>query len=82
MRKAVYKGKIRDRRTNQVDMFYEYRGREYIVTDTHNGYGFDDEIARQHKYEQERIDREIESKSKPIETGTFDIDKVFELLGW
>lgn len=61
--KATYKGKVRDKNGYAVHLFYEYRGREYMVTDEHNGYS--EPMYVKHKYEQERIDREIERESMP-----------------
>lgn len=61
--KATYKGKVRDRNGYAVHLFYEYRGREYIITDEHNGYS--ETLSTKHKNEQARIDREIEEESKP-----------------
>lgn len=57
--KAIYKGKHKDRYSDSVDLVYEYRGHEYIVTDTHNGYAFNS-LAKQHKRAQEEIDYKIE----------------------
>lgn len=64
MAKAIYKGKVHDRFTPAVHLFYEYRGHEYMVTDEHNGYS--EPMWVKHKNEQERIDREIEDAKKPI----------------
>lgn len=65
--KAEYIGKSRDKYSNHggyaVYLFYKYRGREYMITDTHNGYS--ETLAEQHKREQERIDREIKEENKP-----------------
>lgn len=55
MNRATYKGKVRDRYSNAVTLFYEYRGQEYMVTDEHNGYS--ETMAQKHRAEQERIDR-------------------------
>ena len=63
MKKATYKGKVKDRYSRAVHLFYEYRGHEYMITDEHNGYS--ETIAEKHRKEQERIDREIEEASKP-----------------
>ena len=66
MKKAKYLGKYVYKYTvrgvHPVDLFYEYRGREYIVTDMHNGI---DDLAAQHAAEQARIDRLIEKEAKP-----------------
>lgn len=63
MSKAKYLGKVYDKNGYAVHLFYEYRGHEYMITDEHNGYS--EPLWVKHKYEQERIDRMIEEKSKP-----------------
>lgn len=63
MHKAKFTGKVRDRNGYAVHLFYEYRGREYMITDEHNGYS--EPIWVKHKNEQERIDRIIEEEAKP-----------------
>ena len=63
--KATYKGKVHDRFSRAVYLFYEYRGHEYMVTDEHNGYS--EEMWVKHRHEQERIDREIEEAQKPVQ---------------
>lgn len=63
MNKATFKGKCFDRNGYAVHLFYEYRGREYMVTDEHNGYS--EPMWVKHRNEQERIDREIEEEKKP-----------------
>lgn len=60
--KAIFKGKVRDENGYAVHLFYEYRGYEYMVTDGHNGYS--EPMREKHRYEQERIDRLIESKKE------------------
>lgn len=50
-KKAIYKGKVRDRNGYAVHLFYEYRGREYMITDENNGYS--EPLWVKHKYEQE-----------------------------
>lgn len=61
-RKATYKGKVRDRNGYAVHLFYEYRGREYMITDEHNGYS--EPMWVKHKNEQDRIDEIIEFEKK------------------
>lgn len=63
MAKAIYKGRVKDRYTDAVHLFYEYKGKEYIVTDEHNGYS--EPMWVKHKNEQERIDRELEQAKQP-----------------
>lgn len=62
MYKAVYKGKTRDKNGYAVHLFYEYRGREYMITDEHNGYS--EPMWVKHKNEQERIDKIIEFENE------------------
>ena len=61
--KAKYIGKVKDKNGYAVHLFYEYKGREYMVTDEHNGYS--EPMWVKHKNEQERIDREIKEAQKP-----------------
>lgn len=78
-RKAKFIGKCYDKNGYAVHLFYEYRGREYMITDCHNGYSED--MATQHRAEQQRIDYEIEHPETK-ETGTFNIDDIWEVLQW
>lgn len=61
--KATYKGKVRDRYSDAVHLFYEYRGYEYMVTDEHNGYS--EPMWVKHQNEQREIDERIEINSRP-----------------
>ena len=61
--KAKFKGKVRDANGYAVHLFYEYRGREYMITDMHNGCS--ETMAEQHRYEQKRIDKLIELENAP-----------------
>lgn len=69
--KAIYKGKTYDKYSNHgghaVHLFYEYREHEYMITDSHNGAY--EPLWKQHKQEQQRIDREIAEKEKETQTG-------------
>ncbi len=67
MNRAIYKGKYRDKYGYAVHLFYEYKGYEYMVTDTHNG--AHEPLWEQHRDEQRRIDREIAEKEKTAKTG-------------
>lgn len=58
MRKSTYKGKVRDRNGYAVHLLYEYRGREYMITDEHNGYS--ETMAEKHRKEQDRIDEMLD----------------------
>lgn len=65
--KAEYIGKVTDKYPTHgghaVNLFYRYRGHEYMVTDMHNGYS--ETLAEQHKREQKKIDRIIEEQFNP-----------------
>lgn len=63
MAKAEYIGKAYDRNGYAVHLFYKYRGREYMITDERNGYSVP--LSAKHKWEQERIDKEIADEAKP-----------------
>ena len=63
------------------ELFYEYRGKEYMLTVYNNGY-MQEPLYKQHAEEQLKIDKIIENENKPIEQGTFDIDAIFNVLGW
>lgn len=58
--KATYKGKVHDKYSDAVHLFFEYRGHEYMVTDTHNGHS--EPMHKKHQYEQSRIDHLIGSE--------------------
>ena len=63
------------------ELFYEYRGKEYMLTVYNNGY-MQEPLYKQHAEEQLKIDKIIENENKPIKQGTFDIDEIFNVLGW
>ena len=65
MKKATYKGKVRDKNGYAVHLFYEYRGITYMITDEHNGYS--ETMATKHYLEQKRIDEMLEQKSNSTE---------------
>ena len=72
--KATYTGKVRDRNGYAVHLFYEYRGREYMVTDNHNGcYA---PLAEQHRWNQGRIDKAIEEERKERTGKHFDLSVI------
>lgn len=80
MLKAKFVGKVRDRNGYAVHLFYTYRGREYMITDEHNGYS--QTMAEKHREEQTRIDKGIEMEKNPknMDEGQFDLDEIFNLL--
>lgn len=66
---------------NYVYMDYEYRGREYTVYE--NLTKGNEPLAWQHKNHQDEIDKRIEQESNNKQDGKpFDIDEVWEILGW
>ena len=80
MKKAIYKGKTRDKNGYAVHLFYEYRGHEYMITDENNGYS--EPIWVKHKNEQERIDKIIELENAPKKpyNAEKDAERGFELF--
>lgn len=52
-----------------------------MLTAYNNGY-MQEPLYMQHKKEQMQIDETIENENKPIKPGTFDIDEIFNVLGW
>ena len=69
MAKAKFTGKVKDRNGYAVHLFYEYKGREYMITDEHNGYS--EPMYVKHQNEQARIDREIEEEKRPVKEWTY-----------
>ena len=64
-----------------TELFYEYRGKEYMLTAYNNGY-MQEPLYKQHAEEQLKIDKIIENENKPIKQGTFNVDEIFNILGW
>ena len=52
-----------------------------MLTVYNNGY-MQEPLYKQHAEEQLKIDKNIENENKPIKQGTFDIDEIFNVLGW
>ena len=73
--KAKYLGKSYGKYNHYIYLHYEYRGFEYDVVDTQTGEAFD-EFYKQHKFEQENIDRRIENASKAPETRSDNFDDI------
>lgn len=74
---SKYRGTGYDR--NSVYLEYEYRGRTYTVHE--NTAKGNEPLAWQHKSEQARIDRILDTP--PTKEGkTFDFNEIWELLGW
>lgn len=69
MEKAKYIGAYSDNSFGKgwehTDLMYEYRGYTYFVTKHNNGC-MDKSLRVQHQEEQEKIDRIIEDKDKPV----------------
>ena len=84
MKKAKYIGKSYGTGYNKdfVYLEYEYRGYKYEVYE--NRAKGNEPLSWQHKNKQAEIDRliEIEEQSKNQKNEPFNIDEVFELLGW
>ena len=79
--KATYKGKVRDKYSDAVHLFFEYRGHEYMITDEHNGYS--EPMHRKHQYEQSRIDAMIEESQKaPSNSKGVDPAEIYAMMGW
>ena len=75
--KAEYIGRLKDKYSDAVYLFYRYRGHEYMIFDGHNGYS--EALVQQHKYEQGRIDKIIAGEKSP--TGPYeDPMKALDLL--
>ena len=79
--KAHLIGKRYIKKGYAVELFYEYRGKEYMLTTYNNGC-MQEPLYKQHVEEQLKIDKIIENENKPIKQGTFDIDEIFNILGW
>lgn len=65
---------------NMVYLEYEYRGHTYTVYE--NRAKGNEPLAWQHKTAQDRIDRIIETESKPITSEPIDWDEIWEMLEW
>lgn len=79
MQRAQYIGKSRNRDGYTTNLFYKYRGHEYVITD-YGWKGYSVTLAEQHRQEQERIDRIIEENQRPQTGKDFDIDEVFKIF--
>ena len=64
--------------------FFEYRGKTYEVEYSSGYTTFNkDSAKKQHIENQKRIDELLNNPDqKVIEKGTFDQDKIFDILGW
>ena len=75
--KATYLGKTKDKYGDEVHLFYSYKGKEYMITDPHNGQS--ESLAQQHRREQARIDREL-SETENHKPYVNDVDKAIDML--
>lgn len=81
--KAEYIGRFKHRYDDGVDLLYKYRGYEYMICDTHNGSMDINSLAKQHKEEQEKIDKIIEMKKQTkVNCKPTDLNEIFEMLEW
>nr|DAZ68017.1 MAG TPA: hypothetical protein [Caudoviricetes sp.] len=62
-----------------TELFYEYRGKEYMLTAYNNGY-MEDSLYKRHKEEQYKIDEMIKNENKSVQQGTFNLDEIFNIL--
>lgn len=62
--KAKLIGRYQDRyNPYRTELFYEYRGVEYMVTCYNNGYS--ESLREQHRREQKRIDEALDKPAEP-----------------
>jgi hypothetical protein len=80
--RATYKGKVHDKYSDSVHLFFEYRGHEYMITDEHNGYSVP--MHKKHQDEQNRIDMLIEESQKtPTNSNNeFNMNELYSIMGW
>ena len=62
-----------------VELVYEYKGHQYIVTKHNNGYEFDS-LYYQHKDAQKHIDEMIAKENEPIKEYTGECEKALNEL--
>lgn len=74
--RAKYKGCVHDG-WKHTELFYEYRGHEYIITKHNNGY-MDKSLRQKHEEEQRRIDEMIEHENDPIPEYDRSAEEAFE----
>ncbi len=79
MAKATFKYKMYGRGydSSMVYLFYEYRGREYVIY-ANNARGGGDSLSVQHNREQSRIDYEIAHENEPIKEPCDDTEKAID----
>ena len=65
-----------------IDLIYQYKGHEYIVTD-YGWSGYSESLKEQHEFNQRRIDMIIhERENERDKADEFNLDEVFEILDW
>jgi len=77
--KARYLGRFKHKYDDGVDLFYQYRGKEYMITDEHNGYS--ETINEKHESAQKRIDESLIKKEVTSEDTESALDTFFESIG-
>lgn len=81
--KAKYIGRFKHKYDDGIDLLYKYRGYQYMICDTHNGCMEMGSLAKQHREEQDRIDKIIEHKeNQPEVNQPFNVDEIYKMLGW
>jgi len=80
--KSKFVTALYDKYGKYVDMLYEYKGHEYFVRRYFSGNAMGEEVWKQHREEQNRIDNlsELHEEPKPYAGPT--IDEIFDLMGW
>ena len=73
--KAKYLGRCKHKYDDAIDLFYEYRGKEYMITDEYNGYF--ETMKEKHHREQERIDKELDEKENISNSEFFDFSILY-----
>ena len=73
--KAKYLGRCKHKYDDAVDLFYKYRGKEYMITDEHNGYF--ETMKEKHHRTQERIDKELDEKENISNSESFDFSILY-----
>ena len=65
---------------NTVYLEYEYRNERYVVTE--NMAKGNEPLSWQHKTEQARIDKMLDTPKHNVNSEPFDMDEIYEMLGW
>ena len=73
--KAKYLGRCKHKYDDAVDLFYEYRDKEYMITAEHSGYS--ETMREKHRQAQERIDGELDEKENISNSEPFDFSILY-----